>query len=309
MTSDAQEVEATVIEPCDRLEVERVEVPDVVSNVSAVKAWVDGELARYEAFEVGDEDSYKTAKAQRTSVRKLKSAVDAERKRVKQMYERPLKDFEAQVKTITGPIDSLDAAMKDQISAYERDCELAQRHDLEEYYADLAGILADALPFDRLITLRDPKGAWLKRSNHTKAQSEIGSILGEVKSVLEMIETMPLTDDERIDIKADYLSCLDFTAAGKRIQDKRDARERALELEAEQQRIREVQRRADKDAPHPDQCLEAETVAPTPKTGEVTYAIILPEQQIGGLSSCACDEIIGCFKKYGIHGTKRAEVR
>jgi len=42
--SDPQEVEATVIEPCDRLDVQHVEVPDVVSNVESVKAWVDGEL-------------------------------------------------------------------------------------------------------------------------------------------------------------------------------------------------------------------------------------------------------------------------
>ena len=36
--SNPQEVEATVIEPCDKLDVQHVEVPDVVSNVEAVKA-------------------------------------------------------------------------------------------------------------------------------------------------------------------------------------------------------------------------------------------------------------------------------
>ena len=36
--SDTQEVTATVVEPCDKLDVQHVEVPDVVSNVEAVKA-------------------------------------------------------------------------------------------------------------------------------------------------------------------------------------------------------------------------------------------------------------------------------
>jgi hypothetical protein len=310
--SDPQEVKATVIEPCDKLDVQHVDVPDVVSNVEAVKAWVDGELAKYGAFEIPDEDSYKTAKAQRAEVRKLKSAVDAERKRVKSAYDRPLKAFEAQVKTITGPIDKLDGAMKEQISAYEEQCEQAQRADLEEYYTDMAGIIADSLPYCELARIKDPKGSWLKRSNFTKAEAEIGHTLGDIKGVLETIDIMDLSDDERRDIKADYLSCLDFTAAGKRIQERRDAQERVMELEAQQAAIRDAQRRPVQPEPEPVQAAPEPYVSDPgakPAPHRVTYAIIMPSQQVGGLSSEECNMIIDVFKRYGFHGTKRAEVR
>ena len=41
MMNDPTKAKATVIEPCDKLEVRHVDVPEVVSNVEAVKAWVD----------------------------------------------------------------------------------------------------------------------------------------------------------------------------------------------------------------------------------------------------------------------------
>ena len=41
--SNSTKAKATAVEPCDQLEVKHIDVPEVVSNVSSVKAWVDGE--------------------------------------------------------------------------------------------------------------------------------------------------------------------------------------------------------------------------------------------------------------------------
>ena len=289
--SNPQEVEATGIEPCDKLEVRHVDVPEVVSNVEAVKAWVDGELAKYGAFEIPDEDSYKTAKAQRASVRKLKIIVDSERKRVKKVYERPLKDFEAQVKTITEPIDKLDAEIKDQINQFDKKCQQNQYDQLAEYYSELSGILADSLSFDQLSSILDPGGFWLRRSNFIKAESEISVAVNKIAHTLGVIDNMECSKEEKTDLKADYLSCLDLVEATQRMQKRRDSRERAERLEEDQRQLREMQQSADQQQPAQD----------------ITYMVILPEQQVGNLSQDDCDEIVEVFKKYGIHGSFRKE--
>lgn len=229
MASKAKEVEATVIEPCDHLEITKATPGSVVeSNISAVKAYVDSELAKYAEFEVTDEDGYKAAKAQRTEVRKLKGAVDAERKRVKQAYEAPLKDFEAQVKTITGPIDELESAMKGRISEYEESWRQKRVDALEAYYAELAPALADGLvPFARIL---DP--AWLNRSAKAgSAEQGITEAVQRIATDDHTIDGLDLSDEERTSLKADYFSSLDLSDALARAKGRREQRERVEGLE------------------------------------------------------------------------------
>ena len=297
MMSDSTKVDATIVEPCDQLEVKHIDVPEVVSNVASVKAWVDGELSKYQAFEIDDEDSYKVAKAQRANVRKLKIIVDSERKRVKKVYERPLKDFEAQVKTITEPVDKLDAEIKDQINQYDKKCQQRQYDQLAEYYSELSGILADSLSFDQLSSILDPGGFWLKRSNFTKAESEISVAVNKIAHALSVIDNMECSKEEKTELKADYLSCLDLVDATQHMQKRRDACERAEQLEEEQRQLRNMQQPADQQQP-----IDAQQPAQN-----ITYMVILPEQQVGNLSQDNCDEIMEVFKKYGIHGSFRKE--
>ena len=96
------EVTAEVIEPTDALEV--TYTPAVFSdNLAALDAYVDQQIEPYIGAQL-DPNDYETIKMGRTcmaDLNKLKAPIEAERKRVKKIYEAPLKEFEARVKAIT----------------------------------------------------------------------------------------------------------------------------------------------------------------------------------------------------------------
>ncbi len=132
------EVTAEVIEPTDALEV--TYTPAVFSdNLAALDAYVDQQIEPYIGAQL-DPNDYETIKMGRTcmaDLNKLKAPIEAERKRVKKIYEAPLKEFEARVKAITAKIDSARANIKEQVDKLKAPIEAERKRVKKIYEAPL----------------------------------------------------------------------------------------------------------------------------------------------------------------------------
>ena len=170
MTDKAIEVTATVIEPSNTLEVSYT--PAVFTdNLAALEAYVKQEVDKYKGYEI-DPKNYKQVKAAKdcmAELNKLKAPIEDERKRIKKVYEAPLKEFEARVKNITTYIDNGRDEIKEQVDEANNLFKEWRSEILENEYQGCAGAIADVIPFSALL---DPK--WLNRStNEVTAINEL----------------------------------------------------------------------------------------------------------------------------------------
>lgn len=146
------EATAEVIEPTDVLEV--TYIPAMLSdNLAALDAYVDKQIEPYIGAQL-DPNDYETIKMGRAcmaDLNKLKAPIEAERKRVKKIYEAPLKEFEARVKAITVKIDGARANIKEQVDEADASFKAQRREMLAEEYEGCAGPIADIITFAAIL--------------------------------------------------------------------------------------------------------------------------------------------------------------
>ena len=282
----------------------------VESNIADVKGYVLSELSKYQAFPIKGRDEYRVAKAQRADVRKLKKAIDDKRKELKSEYEAPLKAFEAAVKEVTGPIDDLDASMKEAIDAYEAGLRDERRASLEKEYADFAPALVSLVPFERLDDLR----WYLASCQYEAAKDELLKRVEAIGRDERSIDNLSLSDDERAELKADYFSTLDMADALAKARERREQRERVTELERRRQEALQAAEPApQREEAYVDAADELGMVderldeMATASEVEPTYGIVIEAQELTGLAYQAAVEYREWFKAHGIHGSMKRE--
>lgn len=302
MSSDAQEVAAEVIDvPESELRITKA-VPGsaIESNIGAVKAWVEEQLRTYSVPSIASEDDFRQAKRDRTALRKMGADVDNARKHVKQLYEAPLKEFEAAVKDITGPIKTLDAEMRTAIDDWDARKREKRRVELEAHYREFAPMLAEALPYERL---HDDK--WLNPSGNLMSaidelEAKAAKIGGDLDQLDEMGTSMTLTHP--VEAKARYLETLDMG----------DALRYDAELARREQAVRdmEAEREAMRQEPEPEPAPIPEPV-PQQQTTAPKAAIWQWMMHIDAATPAQCEEIGRFCGSIGVTGkfTRIGEVR
>lgn len=125
-----------VIKPSIQLEVGKIGF----ENLEAVKQGLTLIAQKYKGIVVTDDaDRYKEAKDQRAEINKIIKAVDDERKRIKKLYEVPLKEFEKSVKDVIAIADEAAKELDSNIKAVEqlrRDEKLEEVNALISKYGD-----------------------------------------------------------------------------------------------------------------------------------------------------------------------------
>lgn len=206
--NEAQEVVAEVIEPSNALEVSYS--PAVISdNLATVDAWVDSQIAQYGGITIDPEDyeQVKLAKSIMAELNHLKEPIEAERKRIENAYEKPLKDFKAKVKKITEKIDNCREAIKVQVDEANNAYEAMRFAVLWDTYETFDPTLASVVPLERFLEHK-----WVTRScNDKKAENELFAAVQKIRKELETLKSYELAFPQ--ETEAFYYRELDLSKA------------------------------------------------------------------------------------------------
>ena len=153
MTSEAENVVAEVIEEQEASELSVAYVPSTIeANFDALEAHVRAKVADYEGakYDLAKAENIKEAKGDRKYLNGLKNEIEARRKAVKNDYNKPLDAFEKRCKEITSIIDEAADNIKAQLDQAEQERQDRAYAKLQEHYEEFAGLLAEAVPYERL---------------------------------------------------------------------------------------------------------------------------------------------------------------
>ena len=111
------------------------EIPQQIGfNYDQLKAELAERLDRYKGIVV-TEDTIREAKADRATLNKLKTAIDARRKDVKKAYMAPFDDFEKRCKELTALIDEPIKLIDNQLAGFEQTRREEKMKQIREAYA------------------------------------------------------------------------------------------------------------------------------------------------------------------------------
>ena len=184
-------------------------LPPVEWNYEAVKQWISDGLAAYEG-RVYTEDTVAEAKRDRANLNKLSKAIEDKRKELKSVYLTPYNSFEAQAKELVAMIKKQSDAIDAQIKTYDRQRrEEKLEHIKTELYAPMIGVLAEAIPYEKL---HDPK--WLNVTVSMTAVSEaLAAKIESIRSGFAALHKLDVPPDVLHQIHAEFAKNFDLAEA------------------------------------------------------------------------------------------------
>ena len=219
------------------LQIIQPQVPAVVwENFENLKAEITAKVSDYTTA-VYTAENIKEAKEDRASLNKLANALDDERKRVKAVYEAPIKAFEAQVKEITGIIKNASSSIDRQIKECEDAKKAEKRAQIEELFVSIG-----FQPFVKLEMIWDDK--WLNATvSMARIEEQMRQKMYQIGNDVLAIRALPEFAFEAMEVYKDTLDLPKAIAEGNRLA---DIARRKAEYEAEKaERVAKEQRLAE----------------------------------------------------------------
>lgn len=272
----------------NELQVKVIQTPGRIdANFEEIEAALKVQMQAYAELEV-TEDNLTERKADVATLRKIREAVETERKRVKKDFDAPLKEFEAKVKNITGILDTEINRIVQEMDVFEQKRRAEKRQHIEDLYKAHIGEYAEYLPLAAIWSSR-----W---ENKTCKDSDIIFDISEkvtrVKSDLEVIRGLQSEIEDKliheykvsgnqlsvaIRKNTDYLDAKRAAEERVRAEEERRAREKA---EAEKRAAEEAQRAAEEVARKNASEQQWEDVEQIPvvdtHTGETVGSVVFP---------------------------------
>ena len=152
-------------------------------------------------------DQVKVAKTDRANLRKLRTALNDEKKRVKNQILAPYIVFEEQIKELMSILDKAIDNIDIQIKGYDEAKRNERLEKVKEIYKECIGDLDRFVPFEKIF-----KESWLNVSTSQKSiKEEISGIYEKVDKELKLINA----DGSHyvFEMKEEYLKNFDLTAA------------------------------------------------------------------------------------------------
>ena len=256
-------------------------------NYEETKAFLQEKMAEYDGAVFTDE-TMDIAKRERASLRKLKTQMDEERKKVKNAWNEPLKQFEDQVKDILELVEKPVTAIDKQVKEYEERKKQEKLETCKKIYGEEIGELVKILPFERIY---DSK--WVNASTTLKSIRE--DIAGIVSTTKTQINTLKMMQSDAVERALEiYSETLDMTkavayinqyeATKREVEERERKRKEAEEqrkLEAERERIREEERARIRQEEEMKQAAKKEAVQELKEVSQEVKesSVILPESK------------------------------
>lgn len=224
-------------------------VREIRWNNEELKQEIAARMAEYTGLVLTD-DQIGEGKKELAKLRKLKDALESERKRIKSVCLEPYQKFEAQVKEITALIDAPIQLIDGQIKEYDQEKKIRKMNEIHDFFDANVGDLRFLITFPRVM---DAHQKWLNAGVSMKSiQAEILDMVAKINADLASIESLGSRYDEQI--RDVYLRTLDLSQAMQEKarleeQERRLAERRAAqEAEAARQREQEERRAAEEAA-------------------------------------------------------------
>lgn len=209
--------------------VKEVVIPEKIEfNYAELKSEIETKLEVYKNL-VYEEKDLKLAKADKSSLNKLKKALNDERIRREKEYMKPFNDFKNQINEIIDIIDEPVKLIDSQIKDYEQVKKEKKQKQIYELFNE-----KNEFDWLNINKIYNPK--WLNSSfAMKKIQDEIDLSLARIKNDFVTIETM----EDSFEIKEIYKKSLDFNYAIAETQRLKDLQKRK---QAEMQRLQEAKK-------------------------------------------------------------------
>ncbi len=250
-------------------------------NYEELKKEIEIQTAEY-AASVYNDDSIKSAKADRAKLNKFKDALNGKRLEIRKQMLEPYEQFSTEMKSLTELVDKAIGNIDSQVKDYENRQRKAKEAKIREFYDANIFDMEKYLPFERVI-----KPTYLNATTTMKSIKD--EILALIQRVSEGIALLNETDSPYVaDMKAEFLKTYDIGAALAVKNHLEAAERRRQEYEAE--RARQKAEREAKEKAEAEKLIQAgkkEEAAPVPqevpKAAEEQKAV--PEEE----QVCALD--------------------
>jgi hypothetical protein len=259
----------------------------ILANFDEMAAKVAEFVEVYRNLEV-TEEYVPQAKKDRAYLNSFQKALDARRLEVKREYMAPVAAFESEVAKLTAPIKEASESIDRQVKEYEERARVAKREECRKHYAEFAGALITAVPFERI---EDP--SWSLKSTSLMAAFEA------IEERAEKIARDDATIDDLnlshpVEAHAEYFATLDMARAIARSKALDEQERIALDMEA-----RKAEAAAERAKPIPP-VEAAPKPAPVAEAEEaVTWHIVVT------CTESQKDALIDALKALDIPGTVR----
>lgn len=177
------------------------------TNYDDLKKSVDEFAAKYHGFVFTREDKSVALKA-RTELKSILDSIESNRKRVKQVYNKPLNVFEQQIKdltdTINEPLNDIRIGLKE-IDGYEKD---EREGSLKSFLEDLtkdSTITPDDIQIDH---------RWLNKGNWTDNLKPVTKLTEEIKFAIKNAENEKKQKEDNIRILTEFCKSKNVESAG-----------------------------------------------------------------------------------------------
>lgn len=213
-----------------QLEVKEYQLPaEIQFNFDEIKAEISEKLQKFENLVYTDEQ-IKEAKADRSSLNKLKKALQDEKTRRKKEYLKPFEDFENKINEIIKLIDAPVSLIDKQVKEFEEKKKADKRIEIGAFWET-----TEHPEWMTLARIFDER--WLNATYTMKQiQADINGWINRINSEMETLEQLDSFSFEAIDVYKRSLDINQAIAEGKRLSDIQKRKEEALKRAEEEAR-------------------------------------------------------------------------
>lgn len=177
------------------------------TNYDDLKKSVDEFAAKYHGFVFTREDKSVALKA-RTELKSILDSIESNRKRVKQVYNKPLNAFEQQIKdltdTINEPLNDIRIGLKE-IDGYEKDEREGALNSFLKVLTKDSTITPDDIEIDH---------RWLNKGNWTDNLKPVKKLTEEIKFAIKNAENEKKQKEDNIRILTEFCKSKNVESAG-----------------------------------------------------------------------------------------------
>lgn len=195
----------------------------IAFNNEELMAYASRVVAKYSGRIYGEEEM-KEAKSDRADIRKIIDMLNAERIRIKKIYNAPMDAFTDKINEVIGRLNDGVKEIDGQVKASEEAAKKQKYDELKAYFNEQAGELLSVITYEKIADVR-----WLNATvTEKKAKAEIDAKLEDINSAIEVIKGLD-SENENILLTL-YFRELNLTKALAENDRLNRERERAEEL-------------------------------------------------------------------------------
>lgn len=184
-----------------QLEVQEIKSLEPVKfNYEDIKSWLTSKAKEYKEI-VYTQETITLARQDRATLNKVSSAINDEKKRIKNELLKPYVDFENKCKELMAIVDDASGTIDKQIKDFEQKEQEEKRTQIEVVFNSYIGNLKDLVTIDMIFNTR-----WLNKTyTMKKIQEDINHIIVKTHDDLKIIDSQ--ISDEGINkaVKSYYL--------------------------------------------------------------------------------------------------------